>query len=83
MVTVNEAAGVLGQQPNRVRQWVRSGLIPAVRPGVTPRSQLFIRPEDLIQHVRRAGYNPEEVEQTRRKLDKILNGNEDEKSHGG
>ena len=74
MVTINEAAGVLGQPPNRVRQWVRSGLIPAVRPGVTPRSQLLIRPADLLQHVAKAGYNSEEMADTRRKLDAILNG---------
>ena len=73
MVTINEAAGVLGQQPNRVRQWVRSGLLPAVRPGVTPRSQLFIRPNDLLRHVAKAGYNAEEMAETRRKLDAILN----------
>ena len=46
-VTVEQAAGLCQRHPESVRRWIRSGLLPAVKPKQGPGGRFLIRRDDL------------------------------------
>jgi len=74
-MTPTQAGQLLGENPQNIRQWVRTGGLRAIRlgrKGEKSRRRILIREGDLFAFLEEAGYTPEELAQVRAKADQLL-----------
>ena len=76
-MTPTQAGQLLGENPQNIRQWVRTGGLRAIRlgrKGEKSRRRILIREGDLFAFLEESGYTPDEMATIRMKANQILAG---------